>query len=452
MSVIIKGVDENSIAKRLGIEAGDLLLSMNGNSVTDVLDYRFYETEPILSLEIKDIRGGVKRLKVKKPRYGSLGLVFDSYLMDKERSCKNKCIFCFIDQLPKGMRQSLYFKDDDNRLSFLFGNYITLTNIDQTEIERIIKLRISPINVSVHTMDPQLRCTMMNNRFAGESLKFLYMLAKAGIRLNCQLVLCPGINDGQALEYSLNKLMELGEGLESVACVPVGLTRYRQGLYPLRPYTREEAAEVIDLIHSFGDKAIKIRGSRCFYPSDEFFLIAGRELPEYDYYEDFPQIENGVGMFRNLEEELRYALEEAPDRVEANSVSLVTGVAAAALMEGLLDEIRKKWDNIHITLFPVENRFFGGSVDVTGLLTGRDIELALKDKKLKGELLIPDVALKADEDVFLDGMSLKELSDTLGLTVNKVGPRGEELLWAVLGGNNAHHVKEKDEVPWQNLL
>lgn len=428
MSVKITGVEPGSIGEQMGIRPGEILYSINGNSITDVLDYRFYETESLLALDVSG-----RTLQVKKSRYGSLGLEFGSYLMDRERSCKNKCVFCFIDQLPRGMRESLYFKDDDDRLSFLFGNYITLTNINEEEIDRIIKLRISPINVSVHTMNPELRCKMMNNRFAGDSLRFLKKLADGGIHLNCQLVLCPGLNDGDELKRSLTELCALGECLQSVACVPVGLSAHREGLFPLTPYTAAGAAEVIRIIEGFGDKLIGARGARTVFPSDEFYILAKKELPPYEFYEDFPQIENGVGMFRNLEEELLFALEEAPEKVQSRHVSLVTGVAIHPLLQKLLDEVRGKWDNIKIELIPVKNRFFGGSVDVTGLLTGSDILYELQKLELYEELLIPDVCLKAGEDIFLDDMRLTELETALAVPLVKVGPTGDQLLRAILG-------------------
>lgn len=432
LAVKIISVEENSIAFALGILSGDVLLSVNGHEITDVLDYRFFETEKNLKIEI--LRNNEKLVfNIKKTVYSAVGLEFESYLMDKEKSCKNKCVFCFIDQLPKGMRETLYFKDDDERLSFLFGNYVTLTNMDEKEIQRIIDMRISPINVSVHTMNEALRCEMMHNRFAGEKLKYLKMLTEGGININAQLVLCPSINDGKELAYSLEKLSEYGENLQSLACVPVGLTAHRKGLYKLRAYTKEEAREVIETIEKFGDENLRKYGERRFYPSDEFYIIAEKELPCYDWYEDFPQIENGVGMFRNLEEELLFALEEAEEKVNGRSVTIITGKAIFPLMNTLLDEVSKKWDNVKIDLVAIENEFFGGSVDVTGLLTGGDIIKQLNGKDLHEELLIPDVTLKADMDIFLDDVKLEEIGEKLNVKTSKFGSSGQNLLDAILG-------------------
>ena len=308
MAVTISGIEPKSRAQRAGIQPGDVLISINGHEIVDVLDYRFFETERELRLSLT--RDGVAyQVELVKPQYAGIGLEFETYLMDEQRSCRNKCIFCFIDQLPKGMRETLYFKDDDDRLSFLFGNYITLTNIDDREVDRILQMHISPINVSVHTMDPGLRCKMMHNRFAGDSLRHLYRLAQGGIHLNCQIVLCPGINDGPALEDTLEKFWSLGEGLLSVACVPVGLTRYREGLFPLVPYNQQTAGEVLDILERWGDRWKQERGARTVYGSDELYLLAKRPIPPLEFYEDFPQIENGVGMLRNLQDEFDWALD-----------------------------------------------------------------------------------------------------------------------------------------------
>ncbi len=280
MSVKISDIQKGSYGELLGIKPGDVLVSINGHDIIDGLDFRFYETNIHLTLVVRDNLGKEKEYKLKKGQYESIGLVFDSYLIDNERACKNKCMFCFIDQLPKGMRETMYFKDDDTRLSFLFGNYITLTNIDEKEIQRIIDMHISPINISVHTMNPELRCKMMCNRFAGDTLRFIKMLTDNGIRINCQLVMCPGINDGDELRFTLDELYKLGENVQSVACVPVGLSRHREGLYELKPYNSETAGQVIDIVLDFGDKLKAERGTRTVYPSDEFFIIAERELPD----------------------------------------------------------------------------------------------------------------------------------------------------------------------------
>ena len=432
MAVKIEGIQSGSQAEALGILPGDVLLSINGQEITDVLDYRFLETERVLKLVLSR-DGESYTVDLTKPQYREIGLEFETYLMDREHSCRNQCIFCFIDQLPRGMRETLYFKDDDDRLSFLFGNYITLTNIDDREVERILKMHISPINVSVHTMNPELRCTMMHNRFAGEALRHLYRMAEGGCKLNCQIVLCPGINDGAELEFTLEKLYGLGENLLSVACVPVGLTRYREGLYPLKPYTRESAGEVLDILERYGEKFLRERGSRTVYGSDELYLLAGKKLPPVEFYEDFPQIENGVGMLRNLEDEFLWALEDMELPEGPRTVTVPTGECGAAFLDSMLDELRGKCHNLTVNLVPVKNDFFGGSVNVTGLLTGQDIVKQLKSRALGDEVLIASNMLRANEDVFLDDMTLTELGKTLGIPVRKFSCTGEAMLCALLG-------------------
>lgn len=435
--VKIDGVAPESRAQRAGILPGDMLESINGHPVGDVLDYRFYETERELTLSLR--RGErAYTVELKKPQYASLGLEFASYLMDEQRACRNKCVFCFIDQLPKGMRPTLYFKDDDDRLSFLFGNYITLTNIDDREVDRILQMHISPINVSVHTMDPALRCKMMNNRFAGEALRHLYRLAQGSIRLNCQIVLCPGLNDGPALEYTLRELCGFGENLQSVACVPVGLTRYREGLYPLTPFDKNSARAALEIIERYGERCRASRGSRTVYASDELYLLAGRELPPVEFYEDFPQIENGVGMLRDLEDSFLWALEELEESDPAalevrRHVTIPTGQCGFVFLNNMLDVLREKCHNIRIDMVPVANNFFGGTVNVTGLLTGQDIAAQLAGRELGEELLVAGNMLRAGEDVFLDDMTLGELSERLGVPGVRVGGSGEDLLAAILG-------------------
>lgn len=430
--VTISGVEPGSRAQRLGILPGDRLISMNGHEINDVLDYRFFETERELHLVLcrKEKEFPVD---LAKPQYAALGLEFETYLMDEQRSCRNKCVFCFIDQLPPGLRETLYFKDDDDRLSFLFGNYITLTNIDDREIERILQMRISPINVSVHTMDPALRCRMMHNRFAGDSLRHLYRLAQGGIKLNCQIVLCPGLNDGEALEFTLRELCNLGESLESVACVPVGLTRYRQGLFPLTPFCRESAEAALGVIEKWGEECLARRGARTVFASDELYLLAERELPPVEFYEDFPQIENGVGMLRDLEAGFLWAAEEAKPPKKPRHVTIPTGEGAFPFLEVMLDGLRKKCDNLTISLVPIHNDFFGGTVNVTGLLTGRDICAQLAGRELGDEVLLAGNMMKAGEDIFLDDMTLEALSKELGKLARRVGGSGEDLAAAILG-------------------
>ena len=420
MAAEIFGVQPGSLAERAGMEKGDRLISMNGHTISDVLDFRFYETNTHLSVVFEKPDGRLLEEKIIKSQYGRLGLEFETYLMDQQRSCYNKCVFCFIDQLPKGLRETLYFKDDDARLSFLFGNYITLTNIDDREIDRIIEMHISPINISVHTMNPELRCKMMQNRFAGDALRHLRRLAENNIRLNCQIVLCPGLNDGDELEYTLSEFYKLGECLQSVACVPVGLTRYREGLYPLVPFNAETAGDALGILERWGDKFLSERGSRTVFPSDEFYLIAKRDLPPYEFYEDFPQIENGVGMLRDFEEEFLWALDETEGRPLKRRVTIPTGMAAYPFLNRVFDALREKFPGLEINLVPVKNEFFGGTVDVTGLLVGQDVLKTLKEEVLGDEVLIPSNMLMADEPVFLDDMTLDELSEKLGVPVRRI--------------------------------
>ncbi|MCD7821091.1 MAG: DUF512 domain-containing protein, partial [Clostridiales bacterium] len=307
MSTKIASVDPRSPAERAGVRPGEELRAVNGSPIVDVLDYKFYTYDTRLTLTLADDRGRERRLRVRKREGEELGLNFETYLMDKCHRCANNCIFCFVDQMPTGLRDTLYFKDDDERLSFLMGNYITLTNLSQREIQRIIDLRISPINVSVHTTDPELRVKMMGNRFAGRSIDIMRRFAQAGIQMNCQIVACPGVNDGPALERTMGDLTAMRDGVASVAIVPVGLTKYREGLYPLRSYTRGEAAALLDMVEAYGDRCLAEFGRRMFWCSDEFYLLAERELPSDEFYEDYCQLENGVGMLRLLQVEFRGA-------------------------------------------------------------------------------------------------------------------------------------------------
>lgn len=436
MAVKIQSIDPGSHAEILGIQPGETLLSINEHEIYDVLDYRFYETNSHLTLSVEDTQGAVRTLHLRKGQYESIGLEFATYLMDQQHSCRNKCVFCFIDQLPPGMRESLYFKDDDARLSFLFGNYITLTNLSERDINRIIEMHISPVNVSVHTTDPELRCKMMGNRFAGKSLAALWRFAEHGIRLNCQIVLCPGLNDGEALSRTLHDLVGLGASLESIACVPVGVTRYREGLYPLQTFDRESARNALDIMEQFGEACIRTRGARTVYASDEFYLLAERPIPDPEYYEDFPQIENGVGMFASMQEEFSFALEDLEGLQPFSKprfVTVITGEAAADFIRGLLDEAVKRCDNLTYQLLVVQNDFFGGTVNVSGLLTGGDMIRAAKGKTLGDELLIPGSTLRSEGDLFLDGVSLAQMQETLGVPVTPVQNDGGKLLSALIG-------------------
>ena len=432
MSVLITDVSKGSRADKAGILKGEKLLEINGNEIVDVLDYRFYQTSREVELLIEDISGNQKIIYVRKGEYEEIGLEFETYLMDKQHSCRNKCIFCFIDQLPKGMRKSLYFKDDDSRLSFLFGNYITLTNLTQHEINRIIKMHISPINISVHTTNPELRCKMMNNRFAGKALEVLPEFAKAGIKINCQIVSCPGINDGKELERTLTDLGNLYPSVECIAVVPVGLTRYREGLFPLVEYNKETAAQTLELIEKYGDSFKQKYGSRIVFASDEFFLKAERDIPEADYYEDFDQLDNGVGLMSLLRDELMYALEEAENLSKEISLTLACGTGVAGFMQELMDKITERFENIKINVIGIKNDFFGGGINVSGLVTGRDLINQLKGCDLGEKLLIPSVMLRREGDIFLDDISLEEVENALNITVVPVSNSGDMLLNEIL--------------------
>ncbi len=432
MSVTIFSVDHDSPAEHAGILPGETLCSINGNEICDILDYRFYETEKEVLLLLRDAQGAAREIKLRKGQYESIGLQFETYLMDRQRSCRNKCVFCFIDQLPSGMRESLYFKDDDSRLSFLFGNYITLTNLSQREADRIIKMKISPINISVHTTNPELRCRMMGNRFAGDCLRYLYQFAEAGIKLNCQLVLCHGWNDGEELERTLRDLLPLYPSVQSIALVPLGVTKFREGLTPLTPYTAETALEVVRTAERWGEQMQKQHGERICYAADEFYLKAGLPIPDAAFYGAFDQLENGVGLIANFREEFLFALEDVSSDAETHSGTLVTGVSFAPFLEELLDGLRRKCHNLTCKVAAIRNDFFGESINVAGLVTGGDILKQLQGKELGGRLLVPDTMLRHEGDLFLDNVSLKDLERELGVPVSVVPDDGGELLKLIL--------------------
>ena len=431
MSVVIAKVEQGSLAERKGVLSGDILLSINSNVIDDVLDYRFHIVNKRLKLRL--LRDGKERaVTIRKQDWEDIGLDFDTYLMDKQQSCRNKCIFCFIDQLPKGLRESLYFKDDDSRMSFLFGNYITLTNISEHEVDRIIKMHISPINVSVHTTNPELRVRMMKNRHAGEALDILYRLAEAGTKLNCQLVLCPDINDGAELERSLADLTALYPSVQSVAVVPVGITKYREGLEELKTYTPETAANVIDIMERVGDRCLAEFGTRLVYASDEFYLKAGRPLPDADFYEEFAQLENGVGMCTLMKTRFAEALAdiEADDR--KREVSIATGLGFLPLMREMVDTAMQKWHNLDVKVYGIVNDFFGHDIDVSGLVTGRDLIAQLKGRPLGERLLLPACMFRSEGDLMLDDTSKEDIEQALNVTVRLTANDGYELLEALL--------------------
>ena len=436
--VRITEVLSGSRAAKAGILANDTLVSINGNEINDVLDYRFYLAEK--NVELAVLRDGSAMIfSIRKQEYDDIGLDFETPLMDKKHSCKNKCVFCFIDQLPKGMRSTLYFKDDDSRLSFLHGNYITLTNLEESDIDRIIKMHISPVNISVHTTNPELRVRMMKNPRAGEVLRFIKKLADAGITLCCQIVLCKGLNDGEELLRSMRDLEALYPALDSVSVVPAGLTKYREKLYPLEAFTADECAEVIKQVTKFGDVCKEKYGSRLFFPADELYIKSGLPLPDEDFYEGYSQIQNGVGMITDMKSSVDYELVDAESYKDAFSspreISVATGYAAYGHIKAVCDKLAETFEGLKINVYPIRNDFFGESITVAGLLTGKDIAAQLKEKPLGEALLFPEVCLRAEGDVFLDDMTPEELSERLGVPCLAAGSEGDGFIRSVLGIN-----------------
>ncbi len=433
MSTVITSVDPRSPAEKAHIKPGEKLLTINGHRIVDVLDYRFYGYDPTAQLELQRPDGTVRTVRIRKAEGQDLGLNFETYLMDHAHSCANNCIFCFVDQMPKGLRKSLYFKDDDARLSFLMGNYITLTNMAERSIQRIIDLRISPINVSVHTTDPALRAKMLGNPHAGKSIAAMRRLAENGIHMNCQIVACPGINDGPQLQKTMEDLADMHPGVASVAIVPVGLTRYREGLYPLEEYNAETAAAVIDLVEDFGRRCRERFGSTLFWCSDEFYLLAGRQLPNDEYYESYNQLENGVGMLRLLEVEFHGALRMVDENDTASPFTIATGLDAAPMIETLVRDAMAKCPGLRGQVIPVVNRFFGEKIVVSGLITGQDLIRTLKGRDLGQRLLLPDNMLRYHENVFLDDVTIRQVEQELGVPITFVAQDGFQLCDAIFG-------------------
>ena len=427
----IRSIDRDSPLRHRA-EPGDVLLSINGHRIIDVLDYKYFAYDRSLDLRLRRPDGTEYELQVHKPEGGDLGLDFESYLMDRPRSCANACVFCFIDQLPKGMRPTMYFKDDDARLSFLLGNYITLTNLSQREIERIIALHISPINVSVHTTNPELRCRMLKNKRAGETIDVMRRFAESGIVMNCQIVCCPGWNDGEELLRTMRELEEMYPGVHSVSIVPVGLTKYREGLDKLTPFTPEHAAETLDMVTAFGDECLKKHGTRIFFCGDEMYLLAGRELPPDEFYEEHTQLENGVGMLRLLETEFKSAL-RLSDEPDGVPFAIATGVSAAPYFQRLLDLAKEKYPKLDGRVYAIVNDFFGHSINVSGLITGQDLIAQLKDRDIGRRLLISQNMLRRQEMDFLDDITLAEASKALGVPIYPVEQDGFAL-WDAMAG------------------
>ncbi len=434
----IERVLPDSIASELQIEPGDRLVAINGEPIEDVFDYQFLVQDSYIEVLIEKSDGEQWLLEVDKEPDEDLGLVFESGLMDEYRSCRNKCVFCFIDQMPPGMRPTLYFKDDDSRLSFLQGNYVTLTNLSEKDVERICRYHLSPINISFQAMNPALRCKMLNNRFAGEALKKVDALMEAGIRMNGQIVLCKGLNDGEELSYSIRELKKYLPNLESVSVVPVGLTKYREGLYPLKPFDARDAAEVIDLIEGFQRECMESHGTHFVHASDEWYILAGRSLPEAGRYDGYLQLENGVGMLRLLLDEFAEALAEAGQKGLLGPVpapvklSLATGRLAFPYLEQMARTVQEACPGRSIRVYAIENRFFGEQITVSGLLTGQDLREQLTGQDLGERLLLPENMLRSGEDVFLDDLRVAELEKALQVPISIVKSSGHELLNAFL--------------------
>lgn len=433
MEHIVKKVLENSIAEEMEIEPGDNIMAVNDHPIEDIFDYQYLINDEYIELLVKKSDGEEWLLEIEKDYDEDLGIVFENSLMDNYKSCYNKCIFCFIDQNPKGMRDTIYFKDDDSRLSFLQGNYITLTNMNEKDIDRIINYHLAPINISVHTTNPQLRCSMLNNRFAGTILERIRKFYDAGIPMNGQIVLCKGINDGEELWRSISDLMEFVPVMESLSVVPVGLSDYRDGLFHLEPFEREDACEVIDIIEHFQKKAFEKHGTHFVQASDEWYINAGRDFPEAERYDGFVQLENGVGMVRLLMDEFEQEFDAVQGDDREYEVSIVTGVLVYRSIKMMVDKIGEKFPNVNIHLYKIINDFFGHRITVTGLLTGGDIIKQLTGKPLGQRLILPSNTLMADEPKFLDDVTLDQLIDALQVDVCIVESSGADFVHSVIG-------------------
>lgn len=427
----IKYVEPFSIADDAGLEEGDKLVTINGREFHDILEYRYLTAEYEVTLEVLKKNGDTEIITVEND-YEDLGIEFADGLIDDAQSCTNKCIFCFIDQLPKGMRETVYFKDDDTRLSFLQGNYVTLTNLADDEIDRLIEMRVSPINVSVHATEPELRCKMLNNRFAGSCYGIMKRFAANGIVMNCQIVLCPEINDGEHLKRTLYDLAALYPNVNSVSVVPVGLTRYRDGLYPLKPFTPETSAETIEFVGKIQDEFLKKYGTRLVYLSDEFYADADVEIPPAEEYEGFPQIENGVGLIASMREEFESALKLVPKKKRNRRVSVATGEIAYKFITELARKIEKKCEGVKVSVYPIKNNFFGGGVTVSGLVCGGDITEQLRGRIDTDELLIPHSMLRDDDNIFLDDVTTEDVEKALNVKITPVLNDGYEFIEKVL--------------------
>lgn len=428
----IKSVEEGSIAQELEIEPGDYLLAVNDTELKDIFDYHFICNDEFITVLIEKPNGEQWELEIEKEYNEDIGIDFEQGLMDNYRSCTNKCMFCFIDQMPPGMRETLYFKDDDARLSFLQGNYITLTNMKDQDLDRIIKYRLSPINISIHTVNPELRVKMLHNRFAGEALKKLEKLYDNRIEMNSQIVLCKGLNDGAELERSIEYLSNMLPYMESLSVVPVGLTKYRENLAPLKKFNKEDAIEVLNTIHKWQDKLLKEHGTRFVFASDEWYLTAEMPIPDEAYYEGYNQIENGVGMIRSLEDEVDEYLATLTGDDRSKKVSLATAVLAAPIIKQQTEKVMEKYPNIDCNVYTILNDYFGRDITVAGLLTGQDIINQLKDKDLGDYLILPDVLLRSGEEVLLDDLTVTDLEKALQIEIRIVKSDGTSLIDTIL--------------------
>ena len=429
---IVKEIEPFSIADELGIEPGDKLININDNEIEDVFDYHYYVNDEEIVLLIEKPDGEQWELEIEKDYDEDLGITFEQGLMDEYRSCHNKCMFCFIDQLPKGMRDTLYFKDDDSRLSFLQGNYITLTNMSDHDVDRIVKYHLEPINISFHTTNPELRCKMLHNRFAGDALKKIDKFYEGGIQMNGQIVLCKGVNDGDELERSISDMTKYLPNLQSVSVVPVGLTKFRDGLYPLEPFTSEDAEKVLEIIERWQKKIYAEYGMHFIHASDEWYILAGRELPEESRYDGYLQLDNGVGMIRLLMNEFEEALEELDGDDRVVEVSMATGVLAYDYLKMLVDKLTDKFPNVKVHLYKIINHFFGENITVAGLITGQDLLAQLKGQELGNCLLLPCNMLRSGEDVLLDDVTLSDIKESLQVEVDIVKSSGQDFIKAII--------------------
>lgn len=429
---IVKKVQSGSIAEELGIEPGDRLLEIDGNVIEDIFDYQFYVEAEELVVLVEKPDGEQWEMEIEKEADEGLGIEFEEGLMDEYHSCHNKCIFCFIDQMPKGMRDTLYFKDDDSRLSFLQGNYVTLTNMSDHDIDRIVYYHMEPMNISFQTMNPDLRCKMLHNRFAGEALKKVDRFYEAGIHMNGQIVLCKGVNDGAELDFSIRELTKYLPYLQSVSVVPVGLSKYRDGLFPLEPFDKEDAKKVLDLIHGWQEKVCQEYGIHFIHASDEWYILAGQPFPPAEQYDGYLQLENGVGMMRLLLDEVKEEMENRTGDDRKHTVSLATGLLAAPVIQQIADQLCEKYPNVTIHIYPIVNEFFGEKITVSGLLTGQDLKKQLTGKELGKQLLLPCNILRTGYDVFLDDVTVGELEKSLQVNINIVKSSGRALIEALL--------------------